>query len=478
MEIDRRWMLRAAVVGGAAAAAAPLASVAQAADPAPTDGTTPVACAPVDAGVSLLKLFASESFNDEALFALGAASSFTAEVGEVLRIAQRINAKTGNPVSPDTAAFDAYVDEFGAYGDRLAKDAGRSRSHVVTSRNRSYRASMYAAQQLFFVLGTSHGSREQAVFETCQRRWLRAVDTLTPSVVHTQVSSPFGPIPVHFFPAPGSGRRPTLIISEGSDGQNVETMQFGVTAGLERGYNVVLFEGPGQMTPLFVRRVPFTPDWDKVVAPVLAWAMARPEVGKVALVGISFGGMLCARAAAKVTGLDAVVLEPAAYDMAKLWGDQESMELVRRMSKAPAKDREEARQGLNQGFQQAWAQMPRVDQFTIYKRGSIFDRKVQAEARAGKPLSDYYTLIERLLEFDFAADYRRITIPSMLLQNEGDEFFADQPTEAFAMLDKVPASRKVLVHLTAAKGASLHDQPVGPQVAQEVVFDWLDDQLS
>jgi hypothetical protein len=25
--------------------------------------------------------------------------------------------------------------------------------------------------------------------------------------------------------------------------------------------------------------------------------------------------------------------------------------------------------------------------------------------------------------------------------------------------------------------ASLHDQPVGPQVAQEAVFDWLDDQL-
>ena len=31
--------------------------------------------------------------------------------------------------------------------------------------------------------------------------------------------------------------------------------------------------------------------------------------------------------------------------------------------------------------------------------------------------------------------------------------------------------------MTAQKGASLHDQPVGPQVAEEAVFDWLDDQL-
>jgi predicted alpha/beta-fold hydrolase len=137
------------------------------------------------------------------------------------------------------------------------------------------------------------------------------------------VQSPFGPTPVHYFPSPsGSGRRPTVIISEGSDGQNVETMQFGVTAALARGYNVVLFEGPGQMTPLFKRSVMFTADWNRVVAPVLAWTRGRADVGKVALIGISFGGMLCSRAAARLTGLDAVVLEPAAHDFTTMWGGE------------------------------------------------------------------------------------------------------------------------------------------------------------
>ena len=42
-------------------------------------------------------------------------------------------------------------------------------------------------------------------------------------------------------------------------------MQFGVTGGLARGYNVVLFEGPGQMRLLFKRNVPFTPNWYQVV---------------------------------------------------------------------------------------------------------------------------------------------------------------------------------------------------------------------
>ncbi|MEI8083229.1 MAG: hypothetical protein WCI74_15435 [Actinomycetes bacterium] len=65
----------------------------------------------------------------------------------------------------------------------------------------------------------------------------------------------------------------------------------------------------------------------------------------------------------------------------------------------------------------------------------------------------------------------------MITINEGDTAFGNQPIEAFAMLEKVPANRKVLQRFTGAQGAVLHDQPNGPQVAQECIFDWLDDQL-
>ena len=56
--------------------------------------------------------------------------------------------------------------------------------------------------------------------------------------------------------------------------------------------------------------------------------------------------------------------------------------------------------------------------------------------------------------------------------------FGPQSEKAFTLLDSVPKSRKALVRLTAEEGASLHDQPVGPQVAEEIVFDWLDEQLT
>ena len=231
------------------------------------------------------------------------------------------------------------------------------------------------------------------------------------------------------------------------------------------------------MSLLFKRGIPFTPDWDKVVAPVLSWVRKQPEVGKVALVGVSFGGMLCASAAAKVKGLNAVVLEPAAYSMPKLWSDTESVEIVRKTQGAPPAEKEKVQAEVNEGFLKRWPDMSRTEQFVLYKRGEIFSRQVLEEARAGKPISDYYALVEQMLKFDFEADYKQIRIPTMLTSNQGDEFFADQPKEAFEFLTNVPASQKVLLNLTAAQGASLHDQPIGPQVAQEYIFDWLDDLL-
>ncbi len=470
MNLDRRWLLKSAAAATAAVAAAPLL---------PSPASAARATATAAPGVSLLDLFSSSDFNDEALFALGAASSHTAEVGEVLRIANLINDRTGNPAEPGTSAFDAYYQEFGRYGARLAASAAAAADrHPLTAQHQYLRSAMYAAQQLFFVLGTRDGSREARIFDIAQSRWMKAMHLLDPAIIASEVPSDFGPLPVYLLRTNvGSGPRPTVIISEGSDGQNVETMQFGVTAGLARGYNVVLFEGPGQMTPLFKRRVPFSADWDKVVAPVLEWTRQQSDIGKVALIGISFGGMLCARAAARVDGLDAVVLEPGAHDFTTIWTDQENMALVKETVNAKPAEKEGARRGLNEGFKEAWPSIPRPEQFSIYKRGSIFDRKVQREARAGRAPSDYYGLLEKLLPFRFGADFRQIRIPTLITANEGDEFFGKQPDQAFELLTSVPRSQKALVHLTAQLGASLHDQPTGPQVAEEIVFDWLDDQL-
>jgi len=47
------------------------------------------------------------------------------------------------------------------------------------------------------------------------------------------------------------------------------------------------------------REVPFRPDWEAVVTPVLDVALQRPEVdpGRIAIAGRSFGGYLAPRSA-------------------------------------------------------------------------------------------------------------------------------------------------------------------------------------
>ena len=46
-------------------------------------------------------------------------------------------------------------------------------------------------------------------------------------------------------------------------------------AALARGYNCLIFEGPGQGELIREQRIPFRPDWEKVVTPVVDFALTR-----------------------------------------------------------------------------------------------------------------------------------------------------------------------------------------------------------
>jgi pimeloyl-ACP methyl ester carboxylesterase len=445
-----------------------MASAATRLRPSRAPVTVPRAVSPFNAG----------AFNDEGLFVLGAAGCGTADVGEVLTAFDAINARTGNPPTLTRDDFDAYVEVFLATAARLAALAQSSRlaGQTVTARYQHLRASNYYTQALFFVLGTRHPAREEALFDLVNQQFHAALAAWTPAPVQFTVQAGPYALPVYFFCPDESGApRPTLIISSGSDGQNVESMQFGVVAGLQRGYNVALFEGPGQMSLLFRHKIPFTPRWDQVVSPIVSALCARPDVrsDRIALIGLSFGGMLCARAAARSPGLRAVVLEPAAFDMPRIWADPKDIAVVRKAQQAPPAVRARVRREVNAGFTRDWRYIPPEVQFVIHKRSEIFQAQALEDARAGRPPSDYFGLLEAIVGFEFAADFRSITIPTLLTANVGDAFFGQQPEEAFDLLSKVPAADKKLIVFTSAEGAQLHDQPMAPQFAQETIFDWL-----
>ena len=63
---------------------------------------------------------------------------------------------------------------------------------------------------------------------------------------------------------------------------------------VERGYDIVLFEGPGQGRVLAEQHIPLTPDWHKPVKAVLDFF----KLEDVTLLGVSMGGYLVLKAAA------------------------------------------------------------------------------------------------------------------------------------------------------------------------------------
>ena len=91
------------------------------------------------------------------------------------------------------------------------------------------------------------------------------------------------------------------MVFHGGYDSTVEESYLVVAAGaLRRGYNVIAFDGPGQGSCLRDQGLHFRPDWEAVVTPVVDFALTVPEVdaGRLALMGMSLGGYLAARAAA------------------------------------------------------------------------------------------------------------------------------------------------------------------------------------
>ena len=80
---------------------------------------------------------------------------------------------------------------------------------------------------------------------------------------------------------------------------------------------MLAFDGPGQGAALLQRGLVLRPDWENVVAPVVDYALTRPEVdpARIALIGLSLGAHLAPRAASVEHRLAACIADCGAFDL-------------------------------------------------------------------------------------------------------------------------------------------------------------------
>ncbi len=438
--LSRRHVLAGALTGGLAAVLPGAASSAAPASAAPQPEAT--------------QFFSDPVLNFEALFGLGAASYNAAQPGEVLEAFDRVHARG------DTYA--AYYDELLALGRRLHKlgDHAAHSGRRVTARNCYLRAATYLDQALFFTLASSTPTRAQqaAVYRETERCFAAAGAHFVPAFKRVAIPYAGRKLPGWLLtPAGPQIRRPTLILNNGSDAQNIVMLGSGGLGALERGWNALIFEGPGQGSNLFLHDLPFRPDWEKVITPIVTWLRNRPEVDKrrIALLGSSFAGYLVPRAASFEYRLAGVAVDPGAPNSFVAWQRDLTPQMLTWLE-----------QGKRQEFNQYWARAQRFltanTRFYVAKRVQVFGR------------ASFYDQVRLASRFVLPASLaRRIKAPTVIVQTALEQFYPGQSKQLYHWLH----TTKSLINFTVAEGAGYHCEPMAPTVRSDAVLDWLDANL-
>lgn len=250
-------------------------------------------------------LFKDTSFKFEALRAAGFAVDNGADISEVLL--------TGAAIPEGDE--EAWMREWRATAERVHERARESLDHgdKISAREAFLRASCYYRSAEFYRRTAPQSDPNVLeLFNLSRDTFIEAGQLLDGPF--EQISIPYegGEMPGYLLLADDSGTpRPTLIYSNGFDSTTEEGYFVIGAAALRRGFNVILYDGPGTGRMIRERNIPFRPDWEAVLGPVMDYAETRPEVdaSQLVLFGYSMGGYLCARTAAFDHRPAAIVLD-------------------------------------------------------------------------------------------------------------------------------------------------------------------------
>lgn len=213
---------------------------------------------------------------------------------------------------------------------------------------------------------------------------------------------------------------------------------------------VVCFEGPGQGSVRRQQGVPFTHEWEKAVSPVIDSLETQSCVDqtKIALLGMSWGGVLATRAAVLEPRLAAAVCNDGVADFG-------SINLFKQLFDKGVNNEEQSVAFMNN------VQEPMVERWFVAHGLWSFKVKTWAE---------------------FHGEARKMTMvglgskaqcPVFVGDADADMFFVGQPQ----LLEKELGDKATLHTFTAADGAELHCHEGATRFANQVIFDWLDEKL-
>ena len=427
---------RSFIAIGAAAAAAP--SLAQAQAP-------PIAAQPA----APASPFTDPDFGFTALVSLGHAYYRAGNPGKLLAIVSQI--KAGDFESAWTAYHQAGVEA------RTLAESAASKRHNVSAREAYLWAASCFSIALRFGDGTENPERMLPCWQEYAACWTAAAALFEPSVERLEIPYEGGSLTGWFLSVDKSRRpRPLVIVNNGADGLEVSSYVLGAAGALARGYNCLMFNGPGQGDSLWVRKLYFRPDWEKVITPVVDAMLRRREVDpkRIALIGVSQGGYWVPRALAFEHRIAAGVADPGVWDVSAPW-----------LSHLPAYVRN-ALDGKDKN---------QFDQYMQMGIASNVRARMTLRFRM-RPygMTSYYDVFHAVQEYNLAEAAGRIRCPMLITAPEGEQFFPGQAQKLYDALN----CPKTMVRFTSEQGAEQHCEGAAPGYRDFCIYNWLDEILA
>ncbi|MBW8873008.1 MAG: dipeptidyl aminopeptidase, partial [Leifsonia sp.] len=181
-------------------------------------------------------------FDFEIRTTIGQAFSGAADIGEVLAAVHGIGEKDHD------GWFRAWLD----LGDRILAQADTSAEagHRVSAASAYLRAASYYATAVNAVASLASEDELLPTFRKHRAAWDRWVDLADLEIVRVDIPYEDTTLPGYLFRAPGAaaGARPLLIVANGSDGALTGLWSSAVSGALRRGYDALVFDGPGQQS--------------------------------------------------------------------------------------------------------------------------------------------------------------------------------------------------------------------------------------
>ena len=372
-----------------------------------------------------------------------------ADIGECLSTAYRI--EQGN--------FESWYSEWLKTAQRVHKTADESSlsGHKVSARDGYLRASNYyrAAE---FLLTDPEDPRILETWGRSKECFNKAAELFSFTVESIEIPYEGTSLPGHMYTVDGNqNRRPTLVVHGGFDSTLEELYTFAAAPALQRGYNCLTFEGPGQGAVIRKKKIPFRFDWEKVVIPVMDYALDRKEVDvqRIGLMGISMGGYLAARAAAFEHRISACVLYNGVYDGYEAMASSFPKPLLTVIEEGNSEVVDAAITNLMES-----------------------DPNVRFNVLHGMwttGTNSPYDLIIGSKNYTTKDILKNIQCPTLVLDAEKDDSFPGQPKKVYDGL--TGSSSKKYILFTEGESAEEHCQCGAPALSNQRIFDWLDETL-